>query len=259
MVVYEEISNSCYKQIGYELKAEHKDYPLNQSFKVSLRRNCICKFLPESDSDICISNSEGKACKLSIDKEMRFRSNYKNHFLNRYLYNDRNNETHYSSCTAINNLLGNDSSDKKFILTALFDIKKQLSDMAEKEISPEQAIQIEYLKAECNDLFEIIINAYLQNIPEKLSAWEYVFNEEGEFILPAKQISNFNDNFSALDLGYDVYNRLQVFFEVVWNIRGIYHNMRYDADFLQVYKLPIELYLIYLSLSFQKYDGCESS
>ena len=234
-------------------------YPFNQFLEVPLKRDCICKFLPESDSDICISNSEGKYCKLSIDKEKRFRSIYKNHFLNRYLYNDRNSETHYSSCAVINNLLGHDSSDKRFILTALFDIKKQLSDMTEKETPKEQAIQIAYLKAECNDLFDIIINAYLQNIPEKMSAWEYVFNEKGEFILPAKQISKFNDNFSAFDLGNDVYTRLQAFFEVVWNIRGFYHYTRDNADFLQIYKLPIELYLIYLSLSFQKYDGCESS
>ena len=234
-------------------------YPFNQFLGVSLKRDCICKFLPESDSDICISNSKGKACKLSLDKEKRFRSNYKNHFLHRYLYNDRNSETHYSPCTAINNLLGNDSSDKKFILTALFDIKKQLSNMVGKETSTEQAIQIEYLTAECNDLFEIIINAYFQHIPEKRSVWKYVFNEDGEFILPSKQISDFNDNFAALDLGHDVYNRLQAFFEVVWNIRGFYHYTRDNADFLQIYKLPIELYLIYLSLSFQKYDGCESS
>ena len=255
MELYEESFNGSYQQKGYELKVDHKDYPLNESFRVSLKRDCICKFLPESDSDICISNSEGKACKLSIDKEKRFRSNYKNHFLHRYLYNDRNSETHYSSCTAINNLLGNDSSDKKFILTALFDIKKQLSNMVEKETSTEQVIQIEYLKAECNDLFEIIITAYFQNIPEKMSAWDYVFNEDGEFILPSKQILNFNDNFSAMDLGNDVYNRLQAFFEVVWNIRGIYHDKNNDADFLQIYKLPIELYLIYLSLSLQKHDG----
>ena len=127
--------------------------------------------------------------------------------------------------------------------------------MAEKETSTEQVVQIEYLKAECNDLFEIIITAYFQNIPEKMSAWDYVFNEDGEFILPSKQILNFNDNFSAMDLGNDVYNRLQAFFEVVWNIRGIYHDKNNDADFLQIYKLPIELYLIYLSLSLQKHDG----
>lgn len=259
MELYEESFNGSYRHIGYELKVDHKDYPLNQSFRLSLRRDCICKFLIESDSDICISNSEGKACKLSIDKEKRFRSIYKNHFFHRYLYNDRNIETHYSPCTAINNLLGNDSSDKKFILTALFDIKKQLSNMLEKETSTEQTIQIEYLKAECNDLFEIIINAYFQHIPEKISVWNYVFNEDGEFILPSKQISSFNDNFSALSLGNDVYKRLQAFFEIVWNIRGIYHDKNDDADFLQLYKLPIELYLIYLSLSFQKYDGCESS
>lgn len=251
MELYEESFNGSYRQIGYELK----DYPLNQSCRLSLRRDCICKFLIESDSDICISNSEGKACKLSIDKEKRFRSNYKNHFLHRYLYNDRNSETHYSPCTAINNLLGNDSSDKKFILTALFDIKKQLSNMREKETSTEQTIQIEYLAAECNDLFEIIINTYFQHIPEKISVWNYVFNEDGEFILPSKQISDFNDNFSSLDLGHDVYNRLQAFFEIVWNIRSLYHDRRNDADFLQIYKLPIELYLIYLSLSLQKHDG----
>ena len=259
MALYEESSNGFYKLRGYELTADHKDYQVNEAFRVSLRRDCICKFLPESDSDICISNSDGKACKLSIEKDRRFRSNYKNHFRNRYLYNDRNSETHYSPCTEINNLLGNDSSDKKYILFALFDIKGQLSDMAVKETSTEQAIQIEYLKAECNDLFEIIVNVYFPNIPEKMSAWKYVFNEKGEFVLHPKQISDFNDNFSALDLGHDVYNRLQAFFEIVWNIRGLYHDKRYDADFLQIYKLPIELYLIYLTLSFQKYDGCESS
>ncbi|UTC62907.1 hypothetical protein E4O05_03150 [Treponema sp. OMZ 787] len=246
--------------VGFHLdEFEQSFYPFKQH-SISLRRNCICKFLPETDSDIYIFNSSGKNCTLRIDKDRRFRSNYKNHFWNRYLYNDRNSETHYSSCTAINNLLGDDSFDKKFILSALFDIKKQLADMTEKENTLYQILQIKYLNKECDILFKIIVRKYFKSIPQN-KEWEYIFNDNGEFGCPKELVSAFNDNFSALDFGYDMYTCLQEFFEIVWNIRSLYYDARhndevlYDADFFEIYKLPIELYIIYLSLSFQKYDG----
>lgn len=260
MGVFEKTDKGSYRLIGWELKNEEKDYPIKQVLRISLKKQCICKFLPESDADIRLASSDGKFCKITIDKDKRFRSIYQKHFYNHYLYNDRNTSTHYASCTAINNLLGNDSADKKFILTALFDIKKSLSEMKETENNI-QIIQISYLKAECDDLFKIIVRAYFESIPNDVSEWEYVFDNEGEFKIPSKKISGFNENFNALDLGYDIFCRLQSFFETVWNISNIYYDTRcdnvayYNADFMEIYKLPIELYLIYLSLSLQKYDG----
>lgn len=251
--------NSSYILEGYELKDDKKHYPLNRSSQYSLKRNCICKFIVESDTDLTVMN--GSNCKLRIDSDKRFRSAYNNNFSHAYLNYHRNKETHNSCYTPIEMLLYGENQNKKYLLTALFDIKEQLSREIDKLSLNEviQLYQLKYLKVQCEEIFKIIMNKYFPEIIDE-DCWNVVI-KNGELNINKDRIKEFNSTFSITDFDTETEKTIIDFFNVVWNVDFIFfdtriNNVSYtDMSFFKRYEIPIKFYEIYLSLAFQKFDG----
>ena len=218
---------------------------------LAITKLCKCKFLPETDSTIKISND--RDCRLKIDLTLRNRTTFYNNFSCAYLTYHRNMLTHNSYYSPIYRLFFESFCPKKFIITSLHDAKVYLS----KFKGP-----VEALLNEADEIFKMIVNKYFPDI-NKDNIWENFFNdsftdETAEIIMDTQEIDKFSRNFDIQDFSLQEIQRIVDFFNLVWNVSflqkdpsAIYSN----PTFLKKYELPIKFYEIYLTLAFLMYDG----